>query len=78
MSNSVVRVRALRNVCSGVERHLVAGEVAAVEAVDAAYLLRISAVELVNDKDIATVEAAWQRQMRVESTRSRAFFRAAR
>jgi hypothetical protein len=53
----VARVRALRGICVGVERHLVPGEVADVDGQQVPFLASIGAVELVIDEP-AAVEPA--------------------
>jgi hypothetical protein len=51
-----MKVRALRGVCIGVERHLALGETADLEAPTAAYLVSIGAVAPVADPVPAPVE----------------------
>ncbi len=48
-----MRVRALRGVCIGVGRHLVAGDTADLEAAQVTFLAGIGAVELLPDPPIA-------------------------
>ena len=48
----MARVRALRGVCIGVDRHLVPGDVADVESSQLSFLVSIGAVELAPDAPV--------------------------
>jgi hypothetical protein len=52
-----VRVRALRGVCVGVDRHLSAGDVTDLEPATVPFLVSIKAVEVVPDDPSPAVEA---------------------
>lgn len=49
----MARVRALRGVCIGVDRHLVPGDVADVDATQVSFLVSIGAVEIATDEPLA-------------------------
>lgn len=51
-----MKVRALRGVCVGIERHLVAGDVADVDDASVTFLVSIKAVELVKDEPPPVVD----------------------
>jgi len=53
-----MKVRALRGVCIGVDRHLVPGDTADLEPATVTFLVYIKAVEVVKDEPTPNPEAA--------------------
>lgn len=52
-----MKVRALRGVCIGVERHLAAGDTADLEAAQVQFLAGIGAVERVPDEPVVAADS---------------------
>lgn len=66
-----MKVKACRGVCVGVERHLVAGEVADLDAAQVQFLVSIGAVEVVEIEKEETEKAPEKKSIEADAPHER-------